>query len=203
VKSRPSLVLKIYSTLTVVGRFVVGGVPALDADLIVRSNSRYSISVFSQNGSIMRNADPEDASKVPYRFSSNGQIFTLPQATAQPIVSRAAPTTTADSRSLISVIVGEVDWVTEGSYRDVDLPGCGELETEGIGGRVLCRIQRVHARPDQPGGRRSELDARAIAAWREANRNHDSAVFVWFMLFQAAVVLQYPSCYNGNHTDSK
>ena len=89
------------------------------ADLIVRSNTRYTVSVASQNGGIMRNPDPADASKVPYRFLAAGQTFVLPKATAQPVVSRASPTPVAGRRYAISVAVDEVGWATEGTYSDI------------------------------------------------------------------------------------
>jgi hypothetical protein len=91
----------------------------LNADLIIRSNSRYSIAVLSRNGGVLRNPDPGDSSQVPYRFLSSGQVWALPQAMAQPIVTGGGPTTMAGARYAISVIVGEVDWVTEGHYSDV------------------------------------------------------------------------------------
>lgn len=98
------------------GVLVAGSTRA--ADLIVRSNSRYTISVFSQNGGTMRNPDPADASKVPYRFLAEGQSFALPQGTAQPIVSRVSPTPLAGTRYGISIIIGETGWATEGTYSD-------------------------------------------------------------------------------------
>jgi spore coat protein U-like protein len=116
---RPGAPFDNKSTALALDSGILAAGKTLDADLIVRANSRYTISVFSQNGGVLRNPDPGDASRVAYRFTSNGQSWSLPPAAAQPIVSRAAPTPLAGARYALSVVVGEVGWVTEGSYSDV------------------------------------------------------------------------------------
>ncbi len=89
------------------------------ADLIVRSNIRYTISVVSQNGSALRNPDPQDASAVPYDFTANGRAFALPRGTAQSIVSGSAATGLGGKRYPVSVTIGAVGWATEGTYSDI------------------------------------------------------------------------------------
>jgi spore coat protein U-like protein len=89
------------------------------ADLIVRSNTRYTISVASQNGGVLKNGDPADASNIPYQFSADGRSLTLPRAGSQPIASGTAPTGLAGKRFGLSVTIGTVGWATEGAYSDI------------------------------------------------------------------------------------
>ncbi len=89
------------------------------ADLVVRSNWLYTVTVTSQNGGTMKNPDPLDTSQVPYTFTVNGTPVALPAGTPQTIVTSAPATPFAGSRYTISVTIGSYGWATEGSYSDL------------------------------------------------------------------------------------
>jgi spore coat protein U-like protein len=98
------------------GQLSVGSSRA--ADLVVRANSLNTITVTSQNGGVLRNADAGDASAVPYQLLVNSTPLTLPAGVPQPVASSAPRTTFAGTRYGITATVGSWGWATEGSYSD-------------------------------------------------------------------------------------
>ncbi len=89
------------------------------ADLVVRSNAPYGVTVTSRNGGIMKINDPADSSTVPYTFDVNGTARTLPAGTAASIASGMAPTGFEGTRFRLSFTIGDFGMATEGTYSDV------------------------------------------------------------------------------------
>lgn len=88
------------------------------ADLLVRSNSSYSLSLQSVNGGTMVIQDPTDTSIVPYTLTSNGISLNLAPGTQSIITTGAAPTTGSWDRYAIGVSINEYGVATEGLYSD-------------------------------------------------------------------------------------
>jgi hypothetical protein len=89
------------------------------ADLMVRGNVPYQISIMSQNGGVLRPADPADSSTVPYAFTINGNAAALPSGVSTIVVSGAARTTLSGSRYSLSFTIGDFGMATEGDYSDI------------------------------------------------------------------------------------
>lgn len=87
-------------------------------DLIVRSNVRYSVSVSSTNGSVLRNTNPAETSPIPYRLSANGTAFSMPAGLAIPIVSQAPWTAGGEARYRLDFGIGAFGMVSAGEYSD-------------------------------------------------------------------------------------
>ncbi len=89
-----------------------------NADLIVRSNTLYSVSVVSARGGSMAIADPMDTSLVPYLFSVSGFSLDLAGSAEVSIVSLAGPTDEAGDRYPVSITILDYGMATEGLYSD-------------------------------------------------------------------------------------
>jgi spore coat protein U-like protein len=89
-----------------------------DADLLVRANSSYSVSISSANGGIMPIQDATDTSTVPYTLTANGAQLDLSAGTDVLIASGAGPTTENGDRYDLRVVIGEYGMATEGTYMD-------------------------------------------------------------------------------------
>jgi spore coat protein U-like protein len=89
-----------------------------NVDIVVRSNTIYSVSVSSLQGGNMAIADPLDTSVVPYQFSVSGFELDLSGSAEVPIVSLAGPTDEAGDRYPISVTILDYGMATEGLYSD-------------------------------------------------------------------------------------
>jgi len=92
---------------------------ARSADLVIRSNAPYGVTVTSLNGGIMKINDPTDASTVPYIFDVNGVAKNLPAGTAASIASGMAPTGFEGTRFRLTFTIGDFGMATEGTYSDV------------------------------------------------------------------------------------
>lgn len=87
-------------------------------DLLVRSNSSYSISLQSQNGGVMAITLPGDTSTVPYTLTFAGAPVSLPAAAPTSVVTAAPPTSGAGARYPIGVTIGNLGTATAGTYQD-------------------------------------------------------------------------------------
>ncbi|MEI6875240.1 MAG: hypothetical protein WCL50_08950, partial [Spirochaetota bacterium] len=85
------------------------------ADLIVRSNVSYGLSLISAKGGL---ANADDGSLIGYTLSSNGTAHSLPAGVPVSIAT-AGPTYSGLARyALLATITGYGDMPTEGSYSD-------------------------------------------------------------------------------------
>lgn len=90
------------------------------ADLLVRSNSNYSVLLRSDNGGIMPiQDDPDDTSVVPYTLSVNGSPLDLSSGTDQTAVPLAGPSTENGARYTLGVEILDFGMATEGLYSDI------------------------------------------------------------------------------------
>ncbi|MEI6875545.1 MAG: spore coat protein U domain-containing protein [Spirochaetota bacterium] len=91
------------------------------ADLIVRSNTPYSLSVSSQFGSTLMNVDSASTGMVPLQFKVKGVVFSLAQGALTPLVSVATPppADSAGERFDLLFTVGDFDLAPAGNYRNV------------------------------------------------------------------------------------
>jgi hypothetical protein len=86
------------------------------ADLMVRSNAIHSVTLTSTNGGILKGPDP--AETIPYVFKINNITRTLLPATPFTLVSGVAPTLVTGDRYPMSVTIGTVSYLAEGTYTD-------------------------------------------------------------------------------------
>jgi spore coat protein U-like protein len=90
------------------------------ADLLVRSNSTYSVLLRSANGGKMPiQSDPADTSEVPYLLSVNGNSLDLSGGTDQTAVPSAGPSTENGARYTLEVEILDFGMATEGLYSDI------------------------------------------------------------------------------------
>lgn len=90
------------------------------ADLLIRSNSNYSVLLRSANGGIMPiQNDPGDISIVPYTLNVNGTALDLSSGTDQTAVPSAGPSTENGARYTLGVEILDFGTATEGLYSDV------------------------------------------------------------------------------------
>jgi hypothetical protein len=88
------------------------------ADLMVRGNVPFSVSVLSQNGGRLLSPQILDGSSVPYEFEVNGIPASLSAGVQTPIVSGSGPTSIAGARYGLSFTIGDFGMATEGVYTD-------------------------------------------------------------------------------------
>jgi hypothetical protein len=89
------------------------------ANLIVRANVTFTITVSSQYGGVLKTIDPLDSSQVPYAFTVDSLTVPLPAGTPQRILTSAPATSFSGISYQISVTIGSVGWVSEGEYSDI------------------------------------------------------------------------------------
>jgi hypothetical protein len=89
-----------------------------NADLVIRANTMYSVSVTSAQGGNMLISDPLDTSVVPYLFSVSGFEHDLSGSAEVPIVSMAGPTDETGDRYPVSITILDYGMATEGLYSD-------------------------------------------------------------------------------------
>ncbi len=91
------------------------------ADLIVRSNTPYSLSVSSLHGSALMNVDSASTGIVPFEFKVKGAVYPLATEALTPLVSVASPPPSdrvGDHYDLLFT-VGDFDLAPAGNYRNV------------------------------------------------------------------------------------
>lgn len=88
-----------------------------NADIIVRSNLSYEVSLSSENGSILKSMDPANTSEIPYLCSINGSTITLPPLTPT-VVIQGSPTNNEGDRNRIDIVIGNFWDVGSGTYED-------------------------------------------------------------------------------------
>lgn len=88
-----------------------------NADIIVRSNLSYEVSLSSQNGSILKSIDPANSSEIPYICSINGSTITLPPLTPA-VILQGIPTSNTGDRNRIDIVIGNFWDVGSGTYED-------------------------------------------------------------------------------------
>ena len=89
------------------------------ADLVVRANVKYGVTLSSAHGGILRYTNPADSSTVPYELRINGNPLTLVPGVAVPVVLLADSTTSEGRRFRLDAEILPFDFPTEGSYSDV------------------------------------------------------------------------------------
>jgi len=87
-------------------------------DLIVRSNVSYSVSVSSNNGSVLLNANPAETMPIPYSLHADNKSVAMTAGLAQPIVSSAPWTAGGEARYRLDFSIGAFDMVSAGEYTD-------------------------------------------------------------------------------------
>ena len=87
-------------------------------DLIVRSNTNYSVSVLSSNGSVLLNADPSELTPVPYSLTVEGELVALAAGSVVSVVTSAPWTVTGEKRYRLYFKVLAYDMVAAGEYTD-------------------------------------------------------------------------------------
>ena len=90
-----------------------------EADLLVRSNSGYSVSIRSENRGEMLIQNPDDSSVVPYRLLSNGSLLDLSPGTDQILAVADDGTDENGNRYNLSFGILDFGMATEGIYSDV------------------------------------------------------------------------------------
>jgi len=90
-----------------------------NADLLVRSNSNYSVLLRSNNSGRMPIRDTADTSVVPYSLSVNGSLLDLGSGTDQTAIPTGTPSTENGTRYKLSVVIGDFGMASEGTYSDV------------------------------------------------------------------------------------
>ncbi|MFP4362783.1 MAG: hypothetical protein ACLFR1_02815 [Spirochaetia bacterium] len=98
------------------GTLVIGETES--CDVIARTNDVFSLSITSDNGSVMLPADTTDPSTVPYTLYFDGTPLTLSARTAVEVVTSAGPTDYAGFRYPVDITIGDFGMATEGLYTD-------------------------------------------------------------------------------------
>lgn len=88
------------------------------ADLLVRSNTLYSVSVSSAQGGRMVIVDPEDLSVVPYRLSVEGIEVDVSGGGEVPLGFQAGPSDQNGDRYPLVITILDYGMATEGLYTD-------------------------------------------------------------------------------------
>ena len=89
------------------------------ADMVARANTTYGVSLSSANGGRLRNADPSDASEIPYELRIDAAVLALAPGTAVPIAAGAPATTSEGRRYRMEARILPFDFPTEGEYTDI------------------------------------------------------------------------------------
>lgn len=90
-----------------------------EADLVVRSNSNYGVTVRSDHGGVLAIHDENDTSVVPYVLKVNGRDQTLTAGAFEPFPSTAGPTSVDGETYDLSVEIQDYGMATEGTYSDI------------------------------------------------------------------------------------
>lgn len=88
-------------------------------DIVARANTSYGVSLTSSNGGIMKNADTQDNSVIPYELSIDGSPLSLTAGTSISIASGAPSTTSDGTRYRMDAKILPFDFPTEGEYSDI------------------------------------------------------------------------------------
>ena len=89
-----------------------------DLKLRARSNSGYRITMQSQNGGALVNADPREGSRIAYGVEVDCQTTTLGYGLAT-VIQQAGLTTAAGREHTLLFRIGTVEGAASGTYRDV------------------------------------------------------------------------------------
>ena len=89
------------------------------ADAVALSNSFYSISAYSYNGSFLIHENPIVTETIPYTFDVDGSSFDLSAAgTPVTIVDNAPATSQTGTAHTLTITIGSFNWVPAGDYAD-------------------------------------------------------------------------------------
>lgn len=88
------------------------------ADLVVRSNGLFSISMSSQNAGQMVHSDPGDPSTIPYDLYINSGLVDLSSGGTVTVLNSQGPTEITGQRYPLEVEIPQLGFPTEGSYSD-------------------------------------------------------------------------------------
>jgi spore coat protein U-like protein len=88
------------------------------ADVVVRSNTSYSLTVTSTEGEVLTNTDPNIADSVPYDFSFDGSAYTLPAGTEVTLISSGSNTSVTGTRFPVSITIPNFQLPAQGTYQD-------------------------------------------------------------------------------------
>ena len=88
------------------------------AEAIVRTNSPYSVLIFSDNQGNLMHSDSTVSDKVPYTLSFNGTLADLRGSTPSQIISGASVTPWEGTRYPLEVTIEDFGMASEGSYSD-------------------------------------------------------------------------------------
>ncbi len=91
----------------------------LKADAIACSNSIYSISAYSYNGSVLSHVNPTVTETIPYTVDIDGMVCDL-SAAQHPVmlISNAPPTDAYGTAHTLTITIGDFGWVPAGDYSD-------------------------------------------------------------------------------------
>jgi len=90
-----------------------------DADLVVRSNNNYGVTVRSDHGGVLAIHDENDTSVVPYVLKVNGREQTLTAGAFEPFPTTSGPTSVDGEIFDLSVEILDYGMATEGTYSDI------------------------------------------------------------------------------------
>lgn len=88
---------------------------SMSADIVVRSNTLFSISFLSINGGVMVYSGGTDSSVVPYEFTFNGAAASL---AGDDVLIDQGPTDESGLRYPFTITILPYGWVTGGPYKD-------------------------------------------------------------------------------------
>jgi spore coat protein U-like protein len=88
------------------------------ADLVVRANETFSVSLSSQHGGSLAITDPSETSTIPYQLTFDGTTVDLSGGTSVTVLSGVGPTSLSGLRYLMEAEILSFDLPTEGTYRD-------------------------------------------------------------------------------------
>ena len=88
------------------------------ADLVVRANETFSVSLSSQHGGSLAITDPNETSTIPYQLTFDGTTVDLSGGTSVTVLSGVGPTSLSGLRYLMEAEILSFDLPTEGTYRD-------------------------------------------------------------------------------------
>jgi spore coat protein U-like protein len=88
----------------------------LSANAIALSNTQYSITVASMNGGQLKHETFDEY--APYTLSINGSPAAISGTVPVELITNAPPTPTTGTSYLLTVTIGDIEWIPSGAYED-------------------------------------------------------------------------------------